>query len=131
MRNEEVRPYYEVLEKNKIGIFLKRVLDLAGGFILLVALAIPMVIIAVMIKLDSRGPVFYRQERPICKRTRNLFLQILLQIICHIKSAKSSPQSLLHLLFWTELPPCYRPLLSHRDRCERLPQPRIRDQPLL
>lgn len=63
MRNEEVRPYYEVLEKNKIGIFLKRVLDLAGGFILLVALAIPMVIIAVMIKLDSRGPVFYRQER--------------------------------------------------------------------
>lgn len=63
MRNEEVRPYYEVLEKNKVGIFLKRVLDLAGGFILLVALAIPMVIIAVMIKLDSGGPVFYRQER--------------------------------------------------------------------
>ena len=63
MRNEEVRPYYEVLEKKRVGIFLKRVLDLVGGFILLVALAIPMAIIAVMIKLDSGGSVFYRQER--------------------------------------------------------------------
>ena len=63
MRNEEVKPYYEVLEKKKVGIFLKRVLDLVGGFILLVVLTIPMVIIAVMIKLDSGGPVFYRQER--------------------------------------------------------------------
>lgn len=31
--------------------------------VLLVILAIPMIIIAVMIKLDSPGPVFYRQER--------------------------------------------------------------------
>ena len=63
MRNEEVRPYYEVLEKKRIGLFLKRALDLVGGFILLVVLAVPMAIIAVMIKLDSDGPVFYRQER--------------------------------------------------------------------
>lgn len=63
MRNEEVRPYYEVLEKKSIGLFLKRALDLVGGFIFLVVLAIPMAIIAVMIKLDSEGPVFYRQER--------------------------------------------------------------------
>lgn len=63
MRNEEVRPYYEVLEKKRIGLFLKRALDFVGGSILLVILAIPMAIIAVMIKLDSEGPVFYRQER--------------------------------------------------------------------
>lgn len=63
MRNEEVRPYYEVLEKKRIGLFLKRALDLVGGFILLVVLAVPMAIIAVMIKLDSEGSVFYRQER--------------------------------------------------------------------
>ena len=63
MRNEEVRPYYEVLQKKKVSLVLKRAVDLVGGIILLVALAIPMAIIAVMIKLDSEGPVFYRQER--------------------------------------------------------------------
>lgn len=63
MRNEEVRPYYEVLEKKRTGLFLKRALDLVGGLFLLVVLAIPMAIIAVLIKLDSAGSVFYRQER--------------------------------------------------------------------
>lgn len=63
MRNEEVRPYYEVLQKKKVSLVLKRALDLVGGIILLVVLAIPMAIIAVLIKLDSEGPVFYRQER--------------------------------------------------------------------
>ena len=38
-------------------------MDLVGGLILLILLAIPMIIISIMIKLDSEGPVFYRQER--------------------------------------------------------------------
>ena len=63
MRNEEVRPYYKVLQKKKGSLVLKRAFDLIGGCIILVLLAIPMIIIAVMIKLDSEGPVFYRQER--------------------------------------------------------------------
>lgn len=63
MKTEEVRPYYEVLEKKKLSVFFKRVVDFVGGVVLLVLLAIPMVIIAVMIKLDSEGPVLYRQER--------------------------------------------------------------------
>lgn len=63
MRTEEVKPYYEVLEKKKLSLFFKRAVDLVGGLVLLVILAIPMAIIAVMIKLDSEGPVFYRQER--------------------------------------------------------------------
>lgn len=63
MQTEEVRPYYEVLKKNKLSLILKRVMDLVGGMVLLVLLAIPMAIIAVMIKLDSEGPIFYRQER--------------------------------------------------------------------
>lgn len=63
MRNEEVRPYYEVLQKKKISLILKRAMDLLGGLILLIMLGIPMVLIAVLIKLDSPGPVFYRQER--------------------------------------------------------------------
>lgn len=63
MRTNEVRPYYDVLKKKKLSLVLKRMLDLIGGLILLVLLAIPMAVIAVMIKLDSEGPVFYRQER--------------------------------------------------------------------
>lgn len=63
MRTEEVRPYYEVLKKKRVSLVLKRGMDLVGGLILLIILAIPMVIISVLIKLDSEGPVFYRQER--------------------------------------------------------------------
>ena len=63
MRTEEVRPYYEVLKKKKLSLFFKRAVDFVGGLVLLILLAIPMAIIAVMIKLDSEGPVFYRQER--------------------------------------------------------------------
>lgn len=64
MKNDEVRVYYETLQKKKkVSMFLKRVMDLVGGLILLILLAIPMIIISIMIKLDSEGPVFYRQER--------------------------------------------------------------------
>lgn len=63
MQNDEVRVYYDSLQKKKVSMFLKRVMDLVGGLILLILLAIPMIIISIMIKLDSDGPVFYRQER--------------------------------------------------------------------
>lgn len=63
MRTDEVRPYYEVLKKKRLSLVLKRAMDLVGGLILLIILSIPMAVIAVMIKLDSEGPVFYRQER--------------------------------------------------------------------
>ena len=63
LRTPEVRPYYDVLRKRRVSLFLKRVFDLGAAAVLLVLLAIPMLIIAVWIKLDSEGPVFYRQER--------------------------------------------------------------------
>ena len=63
MKTEEVKPYYEALKKKRFSLVLKRAMDLVGGVVLLVLLAIPIAIIAVMIKLDSEGPVFYRQER--------------------------------------------------------------------
>ena len=63
MRVDEVRPYYEMLKKKRVSLVLKRLLDFVGGLILLIVLAIPMVVIAIMIKKDSKGPVFYRQER--------------------------------------------------------------------
>lgn len=63
MRTPEVRPYWEILNKKKGQLLLKRLFDFIVSIILLVILAIPMVIIAILIKRDSEGPVFYRQER--------------------------------------------------------------------
>lgn len=63
MQCDEVREYYDVLKKKKASLILKRSFDLIVGIILLIILAIPMLVIALMIKHDSQGPVFYRQER--------------------------------------------------------------------
>ena len=63
IRTDEVRPYWEILNRKRGQLLLKRLFDISAALILLVLLAIPMGIIAVMIRLDSEGPVFYRQER--------------------------------------------------------------------
>ena len=63
MRTPEVRPYWEVLNKKRFQLRLKRAFDLCAGGAILIVTAIPMAVIAAAIKLDSRGPVFYRQER--------------------------------------------------------------------
>ena len=63
MKTPEVRPYWEILNKKRRQLALKRAFDVVVALILLVVLAIPMLIIAVMIKLDSPGTIFYRQER--------------------------------------------------------------------
>lgn len=63
MRCDEVREYYDILNKKRLSILLKRIFDYVLGFLLLLILAMPMLIIAILIKLDSPGPIFYRQER--------------------------------------------------------------------
>ena len=63
LRTPEVRPYWEILDKKRWQLFLKRVFDLVVAFILLIILALPMLILAIWIKIDSEGPVFYRQVR--------------------------------------------------------------------
>lgn len=63
MRIPEVRPYYEALKNKTASLVLKRIFDVCIALILLVILAIPMVVLAIWIKTDSEGPVFYRQER--------------------------------------------------------------------
>ena len=63
MKTPEVRPYWEILDKKRGELILKRVFDLTAGSVLLVVLAVPMGVIALMIKVEDPGPVFYRQER--------------------------------------------------------------------
>lgn len=63
MKCDEVKEYYDILAKKKGALRFKRGFDVVVATIMLVILAIPMLIIAIMIKIDSPGPVFYRQER--------------------------------------------------------------------
>ncbi len=63
MRTPEVKPYYDILYKKRGQLALKRAFDVVVSFILIIILAIPMLIIAILIKLDSKGPLFYRQVR--------------------------------------------------------------------
>ncbi len=63
MKISVVRPYYEALYKKRWQLKIKRFFDFTVALIMLVILTVPMFVIAIMIKLDSRGSVFYGQER--------------------------------------------------------------------
>ena len=63
MRNEAVRPYYEKLRKKNFSLFWKRCFDFVVSTLMLIILSPIFIVLAIAIKIDSRGPVFYRQER--------------------------------------------------------------------
>ena len=63
MKTKEIRPYWEILNRKRGQIALKRAFDFIMSILMLIVLAIPMAIIAVWIKMDSKGSVLYRQER--------------------------------------------------------------------
>ena len=63
MQTEEVRKYYDILQKKKCALFFKRVFDIVVSLMMLVMLSPVFLILAIAIKLDSKGPVFYRQVR--------------------------------------------------------------------
>ena len=58
-------PVVSIFETPFYGIdgFIKRAVDLVLGSLLLAAAALPMLVIAVLVKLTSPGPVFFRQRR--------------------------------------------------------------------
>ena len=63
MQIDEIKPYYEVLEKKKISLALKRVFDVVVSALMLMILSPVILILSIAIKIDSPGPVFYRQVR--------------------------------------------------------------------
>lgn len=63
MQNESVRPYYEKLRKKNFSLFWKRIFDFFVSSIMLIILFPLFLVLAIAIKIDSRGPVFFRQER--------------------------------------------------------------------
>jgi len=63
MRTDEVRPYYERLKSKQCGLLFKRLFDVVVSALMLLVLLPVFLVIAVAIKLDSSGPIFYRQTR--------------------------------------------------------------------
>lgn len=63
MRNDEVKRYYDILVKKRFSLVLKRFFDIVMSFVLLIILSPVFLTLAIWIKIDSQGTVFYRQER--------------------------------------------------------------------
>lgn len=63
MQNDEVKYFYNILKKRWISRILKILFDFTVSLFALILLAIPFLIIGLIIKCDSSGPIFYRQER--------------------------------------------------------------------
>lgn len=63
MQIPEVKEYYDLLSQKKFQLALKRLFDIVVSFTLLALLSPLFIILAIAIKLDSKGPVFYRQTR--------------------------------------------------------------------
>lgn len=59
----EVRKYYDILNNKRASLALKRAFDVAAASAMLLALSPAFAALAAAIKLDSEGPVFFRQER--------------------------------------------------------------------
>lgn len=63
MRQPEVRPYYDVLSKQRMSLVFKRLFDLVVSFLLLLIIWPVMLIIAIAVIIDSPGPALFFQER--------------------------------------------------------------------
>lgn len=63
MRVDEIKPYYLILEKKKISLVFKRVFDIIMSVILIVLFSPIMLLISLLIKFDSQGPIIYKQVR--------------------------------------------------------------------
>lgn len=60
---EEVREYYDALQLHKGGLLAKRIFDIIMSSILLVFVSPILLVLGALIKLDSPGPVMFRQVR--------------------------------------------------------------------
>lgn len=63
MQTDAVRPYYDFLKKKSFSLFAKRLFDITVASLLLILFSPVFLLLAVAIKLDSPGPVFFRQVR--------------------------------------------------------------------
>lgn len=63
MQNEQVQLFYQALRQKQGQLVIKRIMDILLALFLLLLLAAPMAIIAVMILAEGNGGVLFRQQR--------------------------------------------------------------------
>ena len=63
MRNEKVKYYYDILQKHQKELKIKRAFDIICAAIMIVILSPILIALSIMIKLDSKGPVLFKQVR--------------------------------------------------------------------
>ncbi len=63
LRSDAVRPYYDILKKKQAALLCKRLFDIVVSALMLLVLCPVFLLLAIAIKLDSPGPVFFRQVR--------------------------------------------------------------------
>ncbi len=63
LKNDCVYEYWKSLRKKNFSLFWKRVFDIFVSVIMLAVLSLLVLILAFAVKVSSKGPVFFRQER--------------------------------------------------------------------
>jgi len=63
MKNPDVKKYYDLLIQKKGSLFIKRCFDFFVSLLLLIILLPVFLILALLIAADSKGPVFFKQNR--------------------------------------------------------------------
>lgn len=63
LKTPEVKPYYDMLSKKRASLVCKRIFDIIVSAVMLIILSPLFLILSIVIKLDSKGPVFFRQVR--------------------------------------------------------------------
>jgi lipopolysaccharide/colanic/teichoic acid biosynthesis glycosyltransferase len=63
MQTEEVKKYYDLIKNKRTSLLFKRLFDIIVSAVMLVVLFPVFLILGIAIKIDSKGPVFYRQHR--------------------------------------------------------------------
>lgn len=63
MRTEKVRRYYKILKRKKKSLICKRIFDIVASAAMTILLFPAFCVLSLLIILDSRGSIFYRQER--------------------------------------------------------------------
>ncbi len=63
MQNNSVYKYFDILSQKKVSLFVKRVFDVFVSFFALLILAVPFLVIMLFIAVDSKGGVFFVQQR--------------------------------------------------------------------
>ncbi len=63
MKNQSVRGYFDVLYRKRFELFVKRLFDFAAALIIFILLFPVLLVLGIAVKIDSKGPVIFKQER--------------------------------------------------------------------